>query len=133
MRHGTRPETISLQSIDAEHIAEKLIKVFAQLGIPQGILTDQGSNFTSKLLSELHQLLQVQAVCTSPYHPPCDGLVEHFNQTLKMMLRTVVTKAGKDWDKLLPYYVLFAYREVLQASHHLSSSMVTMSGARWQF
>ena len=32
-----------------------------------------------------------------------------------MMLRKVVTKEGKDWDKLLPY-VLFAYREVPQAS-----------------
>ena len=32
-----------------------------------------------------------------------------------MMLRKVVTKEGKDWDKLLPY-VLFAYREVSQAS-----------------
>ena len=31
------------------------------------------------------------------------------------MLRKVVTKEGKDWDKLLPY-VLFAYREVPQAS-----------------
>ena len=41
--------------------------------------------------------------------------MERFNQTLKMMLRKVVTKEGKDWDKLLPY-VLFAYREVPQAS-----------------
>ena len=76
---------------------------------------DQGSNFTSKLLSEYYRLLKVQAVCTSPYHPQCDGLVERFNQTLKMMLRKVVTKEGEDWDKLLPY-VLFAYREVPQAS-----------------
>ena len=62
-------EAIPLQSIDAEHIAEELIKVFAQVGIPQEILTDQGSNFTSKLLSEFYRLLKVQAVRTSPYHP----------------------------------------------------------------
>ena len=31
------------------------------------------------------------------------------------MLRKVIDKEGKDWDKLLPY-VLFAYREVPQAS-----------------
>ena len=85
------------------------------MGIPEEVLTDQGSNFTSKLLSELYRLLKIQAVRTSPYHPQCDGLVERFNQTLKMMLRKFVTKEGKDWDKLLPY-VLFAYREVPQAS-----------------
>ena len=32
-----------------------------------------------------------------------------------MMLQKVVTKEGKDWDKLPPY-VLFAYRGVPQAS-----------------
>ena len=104
-----------MRSIDAEHIAEELIKVFARVGIPSEILTDQGSNFTSKLLSELYRLLKIQGVRTSPYHPQSDGLVERFNQTLKMMLRKVVTKEGKDWDKLLPY-VLFTYREVPQAS-----------------
>ena len=67
------PEAIPLRSIDAEHIAEELIKVFARVGIPEEILTDQGSNFTSKLLSEFYQLLKVQAVRTSPYHPQCDG------------------------------------------------------------
>ena len=89
--------------------------MFARVGILKEILTDQGSNFTSKLLTELYRLLRIQAVRTSPYHPQCDGLVERFNQTLKGMLRKVITKEGKDWDKLLPY-VLFAYREVPQAS-----------------
>ena len=31
------PEAIPLQSIDAEHIAKKLIKVFARVGIPEEI------------------------------------------------------------------------------------------------
>ena len=66
------------------------------MGIPEEILTDQDSNFTSKVLSEFYQLLKVQAVLTSPYHPQYDGLVEHFNETLKMMLKKVVTKEGKD-------------------------------------
>ena len=80
------PEAIPLRSIDAEHIVEELIKVFALVGIPNEILTDQGSNFTSKLLAELYRLLKIQGVRISPYHPQLDRLVEHFNQTLKMML-----------------------------------------------
>ena len=114
--YGTRyPEAVPLKNIDAEHVAEELVKVFSRVGIPSEILTDQGTNFMSTLLSEVYRLLSVKAIRTSPYHPQTDGLVERFNQTLKAMLRKVADDEGKDWDRLLPY-VLFAYREVPQAS-----------------
>ena len=114
--YATRyPEAVALKSIDAEHVAEELIPLFARVGVPREILTDQGSNFTSRLLEELYRLLHVRPIRTSPYHPQTDGLVERFNGTLKAMLRKVATAEGQDWDKWLPY-VLFAYREVPQAS-----------------
>ena len=51
--YATRyPEVVPQKSIDAESIAEELIKVFAQVGVPREIVTDQGSNFTSQLLAE---------------------------------------------------------------------------------
>lgn len=57
----------------------------------------------------------MKAIRTSPYHPLTDGLVEQFNQTLKSMLRMTADKEGNDWDRYIPY-LLFAYREVPQAS-----------------
>ncbi|XP_041446986.1 uncharacterized protein LOC121403156 [Xenopus laevis] len=77
------PEAIPLRSITTRKIAEELIKLFSHMGIPQTILTDQGSNFQSSLMRQINQLLGIQAVRTSPYHPQTDGLVERFNQTLK--------------------------------------------------
>ena len=51
--YATRyPEAIPLRSIDAENVAEELIQLFARVGVPEEILTDQGSNFTSQLLKE---------------------------------------------------------------------------------
>ena len=114
--YATRyPEAIPLRAIDAETIAEELVKFFSRVGIPEEILTDQGSNFTSKLLAEVYRLLHIKPIRTSPYHPQTDGLVERFNQTLKAMLRKTAKEEGKDWDRLVPY-LLFAYREVPQAS-----------------
>ena len=114
--YATRwPEAVPLKNIDAERIAEELVHIFSRMGIPQEILTDQGSNFQSKLLGELYNLLHVEALRTSPYHPQTDGLVERFNQTLKQMLKKTASSEGKDWDKLIPY-LLFAYREVPQES-----------------
>ena len=114
--YATRyPEAIPLRSIDAECIAEELVTLFSRVGVPSEILTDQGSNFTSQLLTEIYRMLHVHPIRTTPYHPQTDGLVERFNKTLKSMLRKYATKEGKDWDKFIPY-LLFAYREVPQAS-----------------
>ena len=44
-----------------------------------------------------------------------DGLVERFNRTLKTMLQKFTASHSVDWDKSLSY-LLFAYREVPQAS-----------------
>ena len=103
-----------LRSVDAEHVAEELEKLFTRVGVPAEILTDQGSNFMLQLLMEVYRLLHVELICTSPYYPQADGLVS-FSQTLKAMLKKAVSEDGKDWDCLIPY-LLFAYKEVPQSS-----------------
>ncbi len=114
--YATRfPEAIPMKSIDAVHVAEELLVYCLRFGVPQEILTDQGSNFTSKLLAELYRMLHIHPIRTTPYHPQTDGLVERFNKTLKSMLRKAAISEGKDWDKMVPY-LLFAYREVEQSS-----------------
>ena len=114
--YATRyPEAIALPSTDAYRVARELVAFFARVGIPEEILTDQGSNFMSALLGEVYHLLQVKRIRSTPYHPQTDGLVERFNGTMKMMLRKFVNRSQTDWDECLPY-LLFAYREVPQAS-----------------
>ena len=75
-----------MKAIDAEHVTEVLVILFSRVGVPEEILTDQGANFTSKLLTELYRMLHVHPIRTTPYHPQTDGLVECFNKTLKLML-----------------------------------------------
>ena len=114
--YATRyPEAVPMKAIDAKSVAEELVKIFTRVGLPEEILTDQGSNFTGQLLAEMYRLLHVHSTRTSPYHPQTDRVVERFNKTLKSMLRKVVIQEGKDWDKMIPY-VLFAYQEVPHSS-----------------
>lgn len=114
--YATRyPEAYPLREVTAKQIASALLHFFSHVGIPKEVLTDQGPNFMSRTLQQVYQLLGIKRVRTTPYHPQTDGLVERFNQTLKSMLKKFVSESGKDWDKWLPY-LLFAYREVPQAS-----------------
>ena len=44
-------------------------------------------------------------------HPECDGMVEHFNQTLKTAIRKHAATYGSQWDRYL-CGILFAYRNI---------------------
>ena len=117
--YATRyPEAIPLRMVDAEQVAETLMGFFSSVGIPVEIITDQGSNFMSKLLKEVYHLKGVKPIRPSPYHPQTVGLVEWFNKTLKVMFRRSAEEE-KGWDKLLPY-MLFTYREVPQETTRFS-------------
>ena len=110
------PEAIALRSIDTEHITKEMVHIFARVGVPEEILTDQSMNFMSQLLAEVfYKLLQISRFKQVHNIRQTDGLIERFNQTLKAMLRKVAISEGKHWDHLLPY-VLFASREIPQAS-----------------
>ncbi|MGL4351519.1 MAG: DDE-type integrase/transposase/recombinase, partial [Plesiomonas shigelloides] len=89
--YATRyPEAIPLRKATAKNVAREQFMMFSPVGIPIAILTDQGTPFTSTLMSNLCQLFRIKQLRTSVYHPQTDGLVERFNQTLKRMLRRVI-------------------------------------------
>ena len=114
--YATRyPAAYPLRTFTAPKVAEKLMDFVSLHGTPQEILTDQGTNFTSALLRQLYQSLGIIGIRTSPYLPQTDGLVERFNQTLKLMLCKALEEAKRNWDKLIPL-VFFAYREIPQES-----------------
>ncbi len=114
--YATRyPEAVALPSIETERVAEALIDMFCRVGFPREMLTDMGSQFTSELMYEISRLISLRQLSTTPYHPMCNGLVERFNGTLKLMLKRLCAERPKDWDKYLGP-ALFAYREVPQES-----------------
>jgi transposase InsO family protein len=71
------PDAIPLQTTNAKKIAEVLELYFCRVGVPKEILTDQGSNFVSKILQEVNKLHGIKPIRTSPFHPQTDGLCEN--------------------------------------------------------
>ena len=108
-------EAVALKSTDTDKVAEALVDMFARVGIPNEILSDNGPQFISDVMKEVGRLLSLRQLLSTPYHPMCNGLVEKFNGTLKFMLRRMVEERPKDWDRYISP-LLFAYREAPQAS-----------------
>ena len=101
--------------VTAADVAKNLMLVFYRHGIPDTILSDQGTNYQSMLLAEVHELLDIHKVRTSPYHPQCDGITERFNRTIQAMLSSYVDENQKNWCTLLPS-LAFAYNTAVHAS-----------------
>ena len=114
--YATRyPEAVPLASVDTETVAEALVSIFSRVGIPNEVLTDMGTQYTSAVMKEVRRLLSFKQLVTTPYHPICNGPVERFNQTIKNMLMRMCAERPKDWDKYIDP-LLFAYREAPQES-----------------
>ncbi|XP_069972952.1 uncharacterized protein [Penaeus vannamei] len=110
--YATRfPEAVALKNIDTITVAESLVEIFSRVGIPREILSDRGSQFKSDLMSEIHRLLSVKALYTSPYHASCNGAVERLNWVLKSMIKNLCADHPRAWDRFIPA-ALFAFREI---------------------
>ncbi|XP_068206234.1 uncharacterized protein [Palaemon carinicauda] len=83
------PEAVALKNITSEDIAEALISIFSRVGVPKEILSDRGPQFRSELMLQVHKLLGVKPLFSTPYHPAANGRIERQHQILKSILKKI--------------------------------------------
>ena len=82
------------------------------------IISDRGSQFTSRFWRSLLRGLGSKINLSTTFHPQTDGQVECTIQTLKDMLRACIIDFNRNWDTNLPL-MEFSYNN----SYHSSKSM----------
>ena len=93
MDYATKwPEAFPLCNITSETIIVCLIEVTSRLGVPKGVLSENGTNLVSTMMRQFCDRTGIHQIKTSPDHPQTDGMVERFNSTLKCLLRTPTQK-----------------------------------------
>jgi transposase InsO family protein len=83
--------------------------IFVRFGVPQKIVTDQGAQFTSRLIESITEQFKIKHQMSTPYHPQANGQVEVTNRVLEAILTKIVQHHHKDWADRLPE-ALWAYR-----------------------
>ncbi len=61
-------------------------EVYAKHGMPQVVISDQGTMFISKFMKDLYDLLQIKANTSTAWHPQTDGQTEQVNQEVEKYL-----------------------------------------------
>ena len=103
-------------TIDAPGLAKVIIDVVVRHhGLPDSIVTDRGSLFTSKFWSSLCYFLGIKRRLSTAFHPQTDGQTERQNSTMEPYLRAFVNFEQNDWARLL-LMAEFAYNNAKNAS-----------------
>ncbi|PNF14896.1 hypothetical protein B7P43_G05140 [Cryptotermes secundus] len=95
---------IPIQQQDAETVAKAFVEeIVLKFGIPQTILTDQGSNFLSELFANICKLLKIKKIKTTAYHPQSNGALERTHRVLVEYLRCFILEDQTNWDQWISY------------------------------
>jgi hypothetical protein len=88
-------------------------------GIPRKIVSDRGTQFTSKFWTSLEKAMGTKLDFSTAYHPQTDGQTERVNKVLEDLLRACVLTFDRSWESSLPY-AEFSYNNSHQASFKMS-------------
>ena len=71
---------------DGEKLAKLYIENIVKLhGVPSRIVSDRGTQFTSRFWKSLHKAMGTKLDFSSAYHPQTDGQTERVNQIMEDM------------------------------------------------
>ena len=85
--HSKLLEVEVMSSATSRNTIQALKRMFASHGIPDMLVSDNGTPFTSAEFLEFVQRNGIRHVRSAPYHPATNGLVERSVQTLKNALQ----------------------------------------------
>ena len=92
---------------------------FYIFGTPLCLMMDNDLAFTSEVVQELCNLFGVKRVCTSTYHPQCNGAIEQQHQMVIKMIGKLSQDEKASWPKHLP--------ELIQAYNGMKSTIMGYS------
>ncbi|UYV77245.1 K02A2.6-like, partial [Cordylochernes scorpioides] len=81
------PEIYQLQDMTTDTIIRRLKRTFSNFGIPETLVSDNGSPFFSKEFQNFTRTWNIVHVTSSPYHAQSNGMVERTVQTLKKLIK----------------------------------------------
>jgi hypothetical protein len=96
-----------------------IARIVCLQGVPKKIVSDRGTQFTSRFWEKLYEAIDTKLNFSLAYHPQTNGQTERVNQILEDMLRACALKDKKSWDKCLPY-AEFSYNNSYQESLKMS-------------
>ena len=116
------PEVEIVGTTSAHSTLGKLDRIFATHGLPNKVITDNGSPFHSHEFQDYMKHRGIDHHKITPLHPKANSTAENFMRGLNKTLRTAVID-GKQWKSAL-YDFLLSYRVAKHSTTQVSPAEV---------
>lgn len=119
------PMAKAVPDITEETTSAFLYDIVKDYGVPSYLLTDRGSNFTSRYTKAFLNNLECRHLTTTAYRPQTNGMCERLNQTLVQTLAKIIRDkdAENRWDEYVGA-ALLAIRTMPNESTKYSPAML---------
>ena len=104
-------------------IVQFLRTVFNRWGFPRVLISDNGTEFVNKTVTEYLRSYRIRHELTPTYHPQANP-VERINRNLKILIRTFILDKHGKWDLNLPELV-YAYNTSVHSSLSVSPAFLS--------
>ena len=122
--HSKWLEALVVNSATSQTTIEKLRSVFATHELPEVLVSDNGSVFTSTEFDEFVRRNGIKHLTSAPYHPASNGLAERAVQTVKIALKKATT--GTSLETRMSRF-LFQYRLTPHTTTGVSPAKLLMN------
>jgi hypothetical protein len=95
-------------------------EVICKHGVPSNIVTDRGSQFTSRFWNRVCSYLSIDHRLSTSFHPQTDGQTKRQNQTMEQYLRAFATYEQDNWLDLSPLAELPTYNNSVHVTTGLT-------------
>ena len=112
-----------LSSTTSRAVINQMKSIFAEHGIPERIVSDNGPQYDSKEFHDFTRSYGIEHVTSSPLYPQSNGSSERMVQTVKNIIKKS-DECGED-----PYLALLSYRTT-PVDHRMKSPAELLNGRK---
>lgn len=121
--HSKWPEIFVMEITAAEETVSTLRSLFARMGLPDQMVSDNGPQFTSETFRKFTTANGIKHVTGAPYHPSTNGQAERLVQSFKKGVKA--DKSSRTLQHKLDRFLL-AYRSAPHATTELSPAQLLL-------
>ena len=105
--HSKWPKVIPMMTPTAEKTITELRRVFSTHGLPEQLVSDNGTQFTSDVFQQFVKENGIKHVRSAPHHPSTNGKAERFVQTFKNAIKAAKNDNGSFETKLARFLLVY--------------------------